>query len=181
MATKQAPGNLEKVRAFVNTLNIEEGTDLFSTPEGMAAWFVEAGFLQPGSRATRAQLEAAVGVREAIRRVLLANNGDAAGGRETLDTLNRAAETARFSLVFGGGHVVGFEPHAAGVPGAIGRLLAIVAASIADGSWSRMKACASDGCHWAFYDSARNRSGRWCEMAICGNREKARTYRARQA
>jgi len=50
-----------------------------------------------------------------------------------------------------------------------------------DGTWARVKACVADDCQWAFYDSSRNRSGRWCDMAVCGNREKVRTYRSRQS
>lgn len=42
-------------------------------------------------------------------------------------------------------------------------------------------ACPADSCGWAFYDHARNRSRRWCSMAVCGNRTKARSYRRRHA
>jgi predicted RNA-binding Zn ribbon-like protein len=48
-----------------------------------------------------------------------------------------------------------------------------------DGTWDRMKACRADDCEWAFYDSSRNRSGTWCSMEVCGNRAKARAFRAR--
>ena len=41
--------------------------------------------------------------------------------------------------------------------GALGRLLAIAAAAIADGTWTRLKACRAEDCRWAFYDHARNR------------------------
>jgi predicted RNA-binding Zn ribbon-like protein len=50
---------------------------------------------------------------------------------------------------------------------------------MSDGSWQRVKACRADDCHWAFYDFSRNRSGTWCDMAVCGNREKVRSYRER--
>jgi predicted RNA-binding Zn ribbon-like protein len=52
---------------------------------------------------------------------------------------------------------------------------------MADGSWPRLKACRSDTCQFAFIDTARNRSRQWCDMAICGNREKARRFRSRHA
>lgn len=41
-----------------------------------------------------------------------------------------------------------------------------------DGSWVRLKACARPSCRWAYYDHSRNRSGRWCTMAGCGNAVK---------
>jgi predicted RNA-binding Zn ribbon-like protein len=40
--------------------------------------------------------------------------------------------------------------------------------------------CAAEDCRWAFYDRSRNRSRTWCSMEECGNRAKARSYRARQ-
>jgi len=50
---------------------------------------------------------------------------------------------------------------------------------MAAGNWSRLKVCANETCQLAFYDSSRNRSGRWCSMATCGNRMKGRAYRQR--
>ena len=54
-----------------------------------------------------------------------------------------------------------------------------MATAQADGTWHRLKACADDGCRWAFYDHSKNRRGRWCSMAVCGNQHKARAYRER--
>ena len=50
----------------------------------------------------------------------------------------------------------------------------------AQGTWARLKACSADSCRWAFYDFSRNHSRTWCTMAECGNRAKARAYRARK-
>jgi predicted RNA-binding Zn ribbon-like protein len=44
-----------------------------------------------------------------------------------------------------------------------------------------MKTCRNPACRWAFYDTTRNRSAVWCDMAACGNRAKARSYYARRA
>ena len=70
-------------------------------------------------------------------------------------------------------------PAAKGTDAGLARLLAIVARSGADGSWDRLKACAGPDCRWAFYDKSRNRSGRWCSMATCGNLHKTRAFRER--
>jgi predicted RNA-binding Zn ribbon-like protein len=180
MASSPAPGDLEKVRKFVNTTNIEEGWDLLSDVAGMIAWFVDAGLLEENVRSTKGDLEDAIRVREALRQMMLANNGDLGDATAALEQLNAASDAARFSIVFCGICEVAYRPNAAGVAGALGRLLSIVADSMAAGTWSRLKVCANDECLWAFYDNARNRSGKWCEMALCGNRLKARTYRARQ-
>ncbi len=68
---------------------------------------------------------------------------------------------------------------AGGVSGALGQLYSVAVNAMAEGTWSRLKACLNPHCRRAFYDSSRNRAGAWCSMAACGNRNKARTYRAR--
>jgi predicted RNA-binding Zn ribbon-like protein len=59
-------------------------------------------------------------------------------------------------------------------------LLLIVADAQHDGTWAHLKACANDGCLWAFYDRSRNHGGTWCDMATCGNKLKNRDFRARR-
>jgi predicted RNA-binding Zn ribbon-like protein len=63
----------------------------------------------------------------------------------------------------------------------VARLLAEVIWAEAEGKWERMKACRNEGCRWAFYDASKNRSGRWCNMDVCGARHKMRTYRERKS
>ncbi|TMI13474.1 CGNR zinc finger domain-containing protein, partial [Candidatus Bathyarchaeota archaeon] len=43
-------------------------------------------------------------------------------------------------------------------------------------TWARLKACSSDTCRYAFYDNSKNHTGKWCSMAVCGNRNKVRKY-----
>lgn len=45
---------------------------------------------------------------------------------------------------------------------------------------SRIRACAAADCGWWFVDDTKNHSRRWCDMKICGNREKIRRFRSRQ-
>jgi predicted RNA-binding Zn ribbon-like protein len=42
-----------------------------------------------------------------------------------------------------------------------------------------VRACAARDCDWLFLDRSRNGSRRWCDMAVCGNREKARRFQRR--
>jgi len=180
MVTKRqdAPGALELVRAFVNTLDVEGGADELVTPAGLAAWLTARGLLEEGVRAGQAEQERAVAVRAALRTLLVANNGGTLepGAAIVLDAAaSRAGVALRF--LFGGQALL--EPAAAGVDGAIGRILAVVAAAQREGTWIRLKACRNGDCLWAFYDHARNRSRSWCSMAVCGNRAKARAHRAR--
>jgi len=45
---------------------------------------------------------------------------------------------------------------------------------------ARIKTCPGENCGWKFVDRSKNRSRRWCDMAVCGNLVKARVYRARK-
>ena len=46
---------------------------------------------------------------------------------------------------------------------------------------SRVRACAAHDCGWWFVDDTKNRSRRWCDMKLCGNREKLRRFRKKVA
>jgi predicted RNA-binding Zn ribbon-like protein len=174
-----APGKLELVRLFVNTADLEDGTDALSAPATLAGWLERHGLVRDVS-ADEAGVAAARELREAIRGLLLENNGIRARAGSAA-VLSRTAERARLALRFEVSGEARLEPAAPGVDGALGRLVAIAASAMADGTWSRLKACQADPCGWAFYDHARNRSRRWCSMAVCGNRTKARSYRRRHA
>jgi len=41
---------------------------------------------------------------------------------------------------------------------------------------SRVGQCNGRDCRWLFIDRTRNRSRRWCAMAVCGNRAKAQRH-----
>ena len=43
---------------------------------------------------------------------------------------------------------------------------------------ARVRACAAADCGWWFVDDTKNRSRRWCDMRLCGNREKLRRFRS---
>jgi len=59
------------------------------------------------------------------------------------------------------------------------RITATALAFLMDPPAKRIKTCAGDGCGWKFIDKSKNQSRRWCDMAVCGNLEKARHYRSR--
>ena len=46
-------------------------------------------------------------------------------------------------------------------------------------SLDRVRTCAADTCEWLFLDMTKNRTRRWCDMKVCGNREKVRRFRSR--
>jgi predicted RNA-binding Zn ribbon-like protein len=44
---------------------------------------------------------------------------------------------------------------------------------------TRVKQCHGYECGWLFFDTTKNRSRRWCEMEVCGNRAKQKRFGAR--
>jgi predicted RNA-binding Zn ribbon-like protein len=176
---KTAPGPLELVQRFVNSADLESGEDELTSPAALREWFAERRLMSRDERVTRADLERAVDVREGVRALLLENSG-LRPDRERIERLDAAAARAGVRMRFRPGEEPALEPEGRGVDGAIGRLMAIVAAAVEGGEWERLKACHRDPCFWAFYDHSKNRSGRWCKMEACGNIEKARAFRERR-
>jgi predicted RNA-binding Zn ribbon-like protein len=41
---------------------------------------------------------------------------------------------------------------------------------------NRVRECEAPDCVWLFLDTSRNHTRRWCDMNVCGNREKARRH-----
>jgi predicted RNA-binding Zn ribbon-like protein len=174
-----APEPLRLVQAFVNTVDIENGIEELTDADALRDVLVRIGAL-PRAATTLAEtdLDNALEVREALRRLLLVNAG---GDPEALAVLEHASAAARLAIRFERDAQPTLLPRAGGLDGAIGRILAVVYTAMADGSWTRLKACPRDVCGWVFYDRSRNSSSRWCSMSVCGNRTKLRRYRRKDA
>ncbi len=173
-----ATGDVGLVQAYVNTVDIQDGPEELSDPNALERWLVAHGLMEPGQDVSEADLKNAIAVREAIRGVIGANTGATIYPLD-IATLNGAAAASRLRARFGADGKARLEPEAGGVAGAMGRLVAKVFTAMADKDWGRLKLCGSSACRWAFYDRSRNHSSRWCTMASCGNRQKARRFRQR--
>jgi predicted RNA-binding Zn ribbon-like protein len=176
---KAAPAELDHVRVFVNTLDLETHEDELSDPAAAAGWFAERDLLPAGEQLSESDVRQAREMREALRKLLLAHNG-AALDPAAVGSVNAAAKSAELVVRFDEHGDAALVPVRPGIDGALGRLLAIVFRARGDGTWERLKACPADDCEWAFYDWSKNGSGTWCDMAVCGNRAKARAYRERR-
>jgi predicted RNA-binding Zn ribbon-like protein len=176
---KRAPEPLRLVQQFLNSVDLEDGEEALDSPAALEAWLRERDLLPARRKVTHADLERALDVREGLRALLFAESGGEADPA-AVERLERAAAHASLRPTFRQGEPPELTPACDGVSGSLARLLAIVAAAATDGTWDRLKVCADPGCRWAFYDHSKNRSGRWCTMASCGNQEKARSYRARR-
>ncbi|GAA3193150.1 CGNR zinc finger domain-containing protein [Actinocorallia longicatena] len=166
---QDAPGGLEEVRAFVNTWDLERGTDVLADLPGLAAWSGLTGLGEPDRLR-------AVEVREALRTLAGLNTGQEADPAHAA-VLDALAADADVRIRFPGG--LPAPRPGTGLIAVLGGLLAAVGVSVLEGTWARLRVCPAADCRWAFYDHSRNRSGVWCQMAECGNREKARAFRRR--
>ena len=177
--SERVPHGLELVIDFVNTLDVETAVDSIARPPELGAWLAERGLLVERAAISPREHAAALRLREALRQLMLANNERDGDVGAAWSELERTARAGELGVHFTSPGAVSVAPGAGGVAGALSKLLAPVAAGLADGSWARVKACRADLCEWAFYDRSRNRSGVWCDMAVCGNRTKVRAYRSR--
>ncbi|MGW4912118.1 CGNR zinc finger domain-containing protein [Streptomyces sp. NPDC004270] len=160
-----APGGLALVEALVNTLDIESGADALDTPDGRARLGI-----------TEAGLPLARALRESLRATLLAHAGHPPH-REVTPLGELLAHAPLYVAVDPA------DGSAALVPGDSAplhsRIAAAVATALVEGTWTRLKACEADTCHWAYYDRSPAGRGRWCSMQVCGARAKMRRYRAK--
>jgi predicted RNA-binding Zn ribbon-like protein len=176
---KPAPPHLRLVQEFVNTLDIEDGTDELETAADLGRWCAARSLAVTPDGVTPADLAAARELREALRGMLEAHTGVRVREADVA-AANRVAARAALIVAFDEHGVPGLAAAGGeGVAGALARIVADVYAATLDGSWERLKACRADDCRWAFYDRSRSRTGQWCDMDGCGSRAKVRAYRAR--
>ncbi|MCC6386517.1 MAG: CGNR zinc finger domain-containing protein [Dehalococcoidia bacterium] len=182
-----APGALGLVQQFLNSIDIVSGTDALRTPADVTAWFGERRlFARPGQPLVAepadlddAQFGRVLQLRTALREIAEGNlTGRSAP--TAIETLNRIAAGIPMAVRFDADNATLLTPLGEGAGVAIGWILAITFDAMNTGTWQRLRLCAATDCRTAFYDSSRNRTGIWCNMATCGNRAKVRAYQQRQ-
>jgi predicted RNA-binding Zn ribbon-like protein len=183
-----APGDLGTLQGFVNTLDIEQGTDALASPADLDTWLRQAGLADDhGGSSGQRELSLAVELREGLRDVLRShvtrrNAPPAAPASGTgAARVARAAAAMRAGIDVDAQGRITVVPADAGAAAALTRLLLIGAEAATAGTWRRLKVCSADDCQWAFYDRSPTHSGCWCSMQICGSRAKSRAYRSRTA
>ncbi len=172
-ASDAAPGGLELVRRFVNTIELPNGPDELDSLEKARAWCLSHGLAPPRNGAHLEQLRA---FRETLRDLLFANNGegDAPGAWVRMQPF---LASTRLSLAVNPMSGLELKPED---KGPIASLLAVVYESQLLGAWARLRACRKPSCRFAYYDSTKNASRAWCSMATCGNQAKAKRRRERE-
>jgi predicted RNA-binding Zn ribbon-like protein len=174
-----APDRLGLVQAFVNSFwDLDGGgIDEWGDRAAYGRWLHARGF--GGEAPSTADRERAIALREALRGLARRHHDaphDPPDAPE-LAVLDACARDVTLRLRFD--PAPRHEPAGAGHAAALSLVLGVVAEAMADGTWTRLKACPGPHCGWLFYDGSRNRSRHWCSMQLCGNRVKGREFRAR--
>src|SRR5947209_10541330 len=97
---QEAPGRLEQVRLFVNTMDREPGIERLADAASLGAWLAEHGLVDADARPTAADLRRAKELREALRQTLLAHNGGEGAPADAVAVLDATVQRARVRLRF---------------------------------------------------------------------------------
>ena len=139
------------------------------TPAHLDAWARAAGLVGRRAGADDTVLDRALAFRESLYAMLTEQQATAWPG--VAAEIERARAAARFELA--SGRPTWRLPHSPEEP-----LLAVAAAAerlLVSGS--SVGRCPGRGCGWLFL--VRGGRRRWCSMAVCGNRAKARRHALR--
>ena len=184
---------LETAFDFLNTLELDDGAlvERLTSLDTAAKWLADAGVVADATTVTRlgrsaaarqATLDRLVTTRTALRDVAHAVAHGERPARRDIDEVNRALsarETVQL-VAADDGVRLGHSHVGDVVDEVLARIAEPVVREIGFGREDRFRICANDTCRWIFFDESRPGNRRWCDMATCGNRAKARRHRARQ-
>jgi predicted RNA-binding Zn ribbon-like protein len=178
--TASAPGELELVQRFMNLHEHGPGGtgDLPPSRALFEEFLRRRGLLDEGTPFTEADRDAALELHRALHAKVRAS-GRADLMEDDVEAIDRTARRAGLRPRFGRGGP-DLVPSQEGVPGALGRIVAVAFLADLQGAWEGLKECAGDDCNAVFFDRSKNHSGRWCSMSTCGNRAKVRAWRERR-
>jgi predicted RNA-binding Zn ribbon-like protein len=169
---------------FVNTVanrgNPEIARDCFESGADFKEWVRLEGKLP--------EVRSAVGVQD-LRRIRMLRETlhsifqeIARGGRVTGQSLSRMNEAIlkcrRMKLLVSDREGIrwGWAPDASPLDVALCKIVMDAAELVASDLRGSIKECAGAGCGWLFLDRSQAHKRKWCSMADCGNREKARQH-----
>jgi predicted RNA-binding Zn ribbon-like protein len=162
--------------------------------ENVVAWARHAKLLGP---ADAEWLREQVAIDEALARRLLRRALDlrealhaigvavAAGGAAPAQEVARLAKEHAACVACaeltpdGGRYVWTWVPREAPIEALLGPIALSALATLGQADLTRVKRCEGEKCGWLFFDTTKNKSRRWCEMEICGNRAKQKRHGAR--
>jgi predicted RNA-binding Zn ribbon-like protein len=186
-----------RVLSFANTLSARPTpapVERLVSYDALLGWAREAGVLKAEDierLSTRARRRGADGariverarvLRELVHDTFVATSAGRAPKPETLAALSAhlSAWYPHGRLVSAGESLQWAYDGADDLERPLWEISRAVSRLLTSARLARVRACAAEDCAWWFVDETKNGSRRWCDMKICGNRDKVRRYRARQ-
>jgi len=170
----------EHLESYADLLSFSEQSKMIASKE----LNVLRTYVAKHDREARRSFRRAIVLREALYRAFaaIAQQGAArSGDLKLIGDYARAALRHRTLIRANGSYR--WQWQSSGNP-SLDRILWPIAQSAADLLTSNelkiVRFCEAPDCEWLFLDRSRNRSRRWCDMASCGNREKARRHYRRR-
>jgi len=180
---------------LVNTLDwrFRDGNseELLDTHRNLLRFLEQSGLLTPGQTGRMARgvsgkdtsriVEAVRELREAVAEVLYAmldRRKPTAASIKTLEACFKAASKHQ-SLSWSDSGLIWDWPLIASSPDLPLWILSLSASKLlTSNEIEKIRACDNPECRWLFLDTSKNHTRRWCDMKICGNRMKARRFKA---
>jgi predicted RNA-binding Zn ribbon-like protein len=156
--------------------------DRLASDPGWLDEFLARWRLAVSGRRTRRELDELVRLRSLLRRLtetVAAGRPIAASDLVELNGFLAARPLRRTLARSGDAYELAVTPLRSDWASTLAEIATSFAELAAGGELSRIKVCSNPECRWAFYDETKNRRRRWCESAICGNRDKVRRFRER--
>jgi predicted RNA-binding Zn ribbon-like protein len=166
--------------------------DKLSSLEEIVHWFLHAGLIGEAEHARCVELvqqsswhsltafRQLIAFRESLYRLFLSVAlGEPVDARE-LEALNEvlvSTASQRVLISVPAGFVWSWRPCDTldgMTAGFMGRIAVQASALLTSPDLARLRLCALADCDWLFVDTSKNGSRRWCQMNVCGAKEKAR-------
>lgn len=163
---------------FVNTVSwpgTDHAHEWLSSEENARRWLRAVGL--PAPRDGRIDLEVARETRALLSDVLRPLAHGKRAGRQAVAALSEAAAQASRARAIDPSSLQWRWSPPQTTREALAPVLFDAAELVTAGRHDRLRFC--PGCEWLFEDRTRNGQRRWCDMADCGSRDKARRYYAR--
>jgi predicted RNA-binding Zn ribbon-like protein len=179
---------------FANTLDNrydpERRIELIPSYDRFVAFAQQSGILTTGqakrlaeSHGDRIVLARAIELREALHFLFLSIATGDQPDRAALETLNRflSQTSGPRTIEWKRNDFRWHPPDFAATPAApLAAIVEAAAALLTSEDRNLIRECSAPTCRWLFLDRSKNHTRRWCDMKICGNRAKARSFQARR-
>jgi predicted RNA-binding Zn ribbon-like protein len=185
----QVPDQLAHLYDFANSLDVRHFThhgvphvqnDELTAPRELAAWLAERKLLTPGtSKITPSMFDAALRLRADLRSYLGCDPVERRRNGRVAGHLNNALKMFPLVAEARGGEALTLRASRNDALAGLSAVVAELYNGSLNGTLDRLKMCAAEECRRVFFDRSKPATRRWCMSALCGNRMKTRTYRAR--